>query len=217
VLDPFCGCGTAVHAAQKLGRRWIGIDVTYLAVGLIERRMRDAFPGIAIKVEGVPADVPSAADLAARDPYNFQWWAVHRIDALPVGGEKKKGMDRGIDGVIPFLEGKTDRRRVIVSVKGGNVAPAFVRDLKGTLEREGEPIGVLITLKPPTTEMKLEATTAGSWHSEFWHQDYPRIQILTVADLFNGKTVQMPPARIDAFAKAPVERGRDGRQADLAM
>ncbi|MHB8684143.1 MAG: DNA methyltransferase [Dehalococcoidia bacterium] len=143
VLDPFCGCGTAVHAAQKLGRRWIGIDITHLAINLIKRRMQDAFPGIAIKIEGEPADVPGAQDLAARDAYQFQWWALSKVDAIPAGGDRKKGMDRGIDGIIPFVEGSTGRRRVIVSVKSGNLTPAFVRDLKGVLEHEGEPIGVL--------------------------------------------------------------------------
>ncbi len=218
VLDPFCGCGTAVHAAQKLGRRWIGIDITYLAINLIERRMKDAFPGIAIRVEGVPVDLPSAQDLAARDAYQFQWWALSKVDAVPAGGDRKKGMDRGIDGIIPFVEQGTERRRVIVSVKSGNLTPAFVRDLKGVIEREGEPIGVLLTLKPPTREMRTEAVAAGSWHSEFWKKDYPRIQILTVADLFNGKAVQMPPARPgDTFARAPRERARGGTQAGLGL
>lgn len=148
VLDPFCGCGTAVHAAHKLGRRWIGIDITHLAINLIKRRMEDAFPAIKIRIEGEPADLPGAQDLAARDAYQFQWWALSNIDAIPAGGDRKKGADRGIDGIIPFIEGTTDRKRVIISVKSGNVNPGFVRDLKGVLDREGEPIGVLITLRP---------------------------------------------------------------------
>src|SRR3990172_4945689 len=119
VLDPFCGCGTAVHAAHKLGRRWIGIDVTYLAIGLIRRRMRDAFPDIEIEEIGAPVDLAGARALAAHDKYQFQWWALDRLGAQPVSG-KKKGADRGIDGVIPFFAGPAeDYMRVVVSVKGG--------------------------------------------------------------------------------------------------
>ncbi len=178
--------------------------------------MEDAFPGIKITVHGEPADLPAAARLAADDPYQFQWWALSKIGALPAGGDRKKGKDRGIDGVIPFVEGSTERRRVIVSVKGGNLTPAFVRDLKGVLDREREPIGVLLTVRQPTREMRTEAAAAGSWHSEFWKKHYPRVQILTVADIFNGRTVTMPP-QAEAFAKAPREAGRDGKQATLKI
>jgi len=219
VLDPFCGCGTAVHAAEKLGRKWIGIDITHLAIGLIRRRMEDAFPPLKgkIKVVGTPVDLPGAQELASRDPYQFQWWAVDRVDAQPVSGERKKGMDRGVDGVIPFLEGSVDRKRVIVSVKAGNLTPAFVRDLKGVLDREGEPIGVLLTLKEPTREMKTEAVAAGKYHSERWRRDYPRIQIITAADLLNGKKVDMPPQLSDTFAQAPRERTTEGKQPGLGL
>jgi DNA modification methylase len=150
VLDPFCGCGTAVHAAHKLGRRWIGIDITYLAIGLIRRRMQDAFPGIEIEEIGAPVDLAGARALAAHDKYQFQWWALDRLGAQPVSG-KKKGADRGIDGVIPFFAGpKEDYRRAIMSVKGGeHVNVAMVRDLIGVLDREGEPVGILLTLAPP--------------------------------------------------------------------
>jgi DNA modification methylase len=174
VLDPFCGCGTAVHAAQKLGRRWIGIDITYLAINLIERRMTDAFPGLTVEVEGAPKDLASARDLAQRDKYQFQWWALTRIDAQPVAG-KKKGSDKGIDGVIPFFSGpKEDYKRAIVSVKGGeHVGVAMVRDLKGVLEREKEPIAVLLTLAPPTKDMVVEAAAAGFYESEFWGRKFP--------------------------------------------
>ncbi|HLF71808.1 MAG TPA: DNA methyltransferase [Dehalococcoidia bacterium] len=203
VLDPFCGCGTAVHAAQKLGRKWIGIDITHLAIGLVRRRMEDAFAGLNIEVVGEPVDLSGAQELAANDPYQFQWWAIDRIDAQPVG-DKKKGMDRGIDGIIPFLESRTDRKRVIVSVKGGGISSKDMRDLIGVLEREGEPIGVLVTLRPPTREMQLEAVKAGHYESSLMGRKYPRIQILTIADILNGKKVEMPP-RIPIFAEPAVE------------
>jgi len=215
VLDPFCGCGTAVHAAQKLGRQWIGIDITHLAIGLVRRRMEDAFAGLNIEVVGEPVDLSGAQELAAHDPYQFQWWALDKISALPVG-DRRKGMDRGIDGIIPFLESRTDRKRVIVSVKGGGISSKDVRDLKGVLEREGEPIGVLVTLRAPSREMRLEAVATGAYESASWGRKYPRIQILTVADVLNGKKVEMPPPD-SPFARAERERDQEGEQGALTV
>ena len=213
VLDPFCGCGTAVHAAHKPGRRWIGIDITYLAIGLIRRRMEDAFPGIAINEVGVPADLPGAAALAAHDPYQFQFWAVDRLGAQPVSGEHRRGADRGIDGVIPFVEGATNLKRVIVSVKAGHIEPAYVQQLKGVIEGQGAPIGVLVTLREPTRAMRTEAVSAGSYHSDFWNRDYPRIQLITASELLAGKRVEMPP-QVSPFSQAAREAER-GEQTTL--
>ncbi len=213
VLDPFCGCGTAIHAAHKLDRRWLGIDVTHLAIGLVRRRMEDAFAGLKIEVVGEPVDQSGAQELARNDPFQFQWWAIDKIDAQPVG-DKRKGMDRGIDGIIPFIEGRTNRKRVIVSVKGGGISSRDIRDLKGVLEREDEPIGVLVTLRPPTREMTLEAVSAGHYESPFWNRKYPRLQILTVADILNGKKVEMPTRDL-IFAKPEREREQEGEQGTL--
>ncbi len=211
VLDPFCGCGTAVHAAQKLDRRWIGIDITTLAINLIERRMRDAFPGIEVKVIGEPVDLGGAKELAAHDKWQFQWWALAKIDAQPVAG-KKKGADKGIDGVIPFFaDPKEDYKRALVSVKGGeHVGVAAVRDLRGVLERENEPVGVVLTLTKPTREMVKEAAAAGFYHNDFWQKDYPRIQLLTIEEVLAGKRPDVP-AHQAPFAKAPREREQAGR------
>jgi site-specific DNA-methyltransferase (adenine-specific) len=123
-------------------------------------------------------------------------------------------MDRGIDGIIPFIEGRTDRKRVIVSVKSGGVSSKDVRDLKGVLDREGEPIGVLVTLRLPSREMTLEAVAAGSYESPTWGKKYARLQILTIADVLNGKRVEMPPAE-SVFARAERERSSEGEQATL--
>jgi site-specific DNA-methyltransferase (adenine-specific) len=213
VLDPFCGCGTAVHAAEKLERHWLGIDITFLAIGLIERRMRDAFPGIVIHEVGVPADLPGAAVLAAHDPYQFQFWAVDRLGAQPVSGEHRRGADRGIDGVIPFVEGATNLKRVIVSVKAGHIEPAYVQQLKGVIEGQGAPIGVLVTLREPTRAMRTEAISAGSYHSDFWNRDYPRIQLITASELLAGKRVEMPP-QVSPFSQAAREAER-GEQTTL--
>ncbi|MFN4058809.1 MAG: site-specific DNA-methyltransferase [Roseinatronobacter sp.] len=144
VLDPFCGCGTTVHAAQKLGRQWMGIDITHLAVGLIEKRLRDAFEGVQFTTYGVPQDIEAARDLAARGRsdkdyyFEFEKWALSLINAQP-GNFSKKGADRGIDGNIYF--GKTNR--ALVSVKAGdNVGVGMIRDLRGTIERERADIGI---------------------------------------------------------------------------
>ncbi len=189
VLDPFCGCGTTIHAAQKLGRRWIGIDVTHLAISLIERRLKDAFPGIAFNVHGTPQDLDGARDLARRDKYQFQWWAVSLIDAQPFGG-KKKGADGGIDGLIYFRSDAKTTERAIVSVKGGGVSVPMVRDLKGVLDREKAPIGVFLTLEPPTRPMEKEAASAGFY--TLGERQYPKLQIITIEQALHGTKPAIP-------------------------
>jgi site-specific DNA-methyltransferase (adenine-specific) len=196
VLDPFCGCGTTIHAAQKLGRAWIGIDITHLAISLIERRLKDAFPGVAFRVHGTPKDLESAVDLAARDKYQFQWWVVSLVDARPYGG-KKKGADGGIDGILFFRSDKDKTEKALVSVKGGgNVGVGMVRDLIAVVEREKAAVGVLITLALPTRVMESEAAAAGFFESPF--ESVPKIQIITLAELFHGIRPRIP--RIDAAA-----------------
>jgi site-specific DNA-methyltransferase (adenine-specific) len=191
VLDPFCGCGTAVHAAQKLGRQWIGIDVTHLAISLIEKRLKDAFPGIQFEVHGTPKDLASAQDLAERDKYQFQWWAVSMVDALPFGG-KKKGADGGIDGIIYFKPDGKRTEKALVSVKGGNnVSVNMIRDLHSAMEREKAPIGVFVTAAMPTRPMETEAAAVGRFEDE-WGRTYPRLQIITLAELFQGKKPDIP-------------------------
>lgn len=205
VLDPFCGCGTTIHAAQKLGRQWLGIDVTHLAISLIERRLKDAFPGIAFEVHGTPKDLDGARDLAQRDKYQFQWWALSLVEAQPYGG-KKKGADSGIDGLIYFRSDAKTTERAIVSVKGGeNVGVPMVRDLKGVLDREKAPIGVFLTLAPPTRPMEKEAASAGFY--TLGERQYPRVQIITVEQALNGAKPAIP--LIDAgaaFKRAARER-----------
>ena len=192
VLDPFCGCGTAVHAAQKLGRQWLGIDVTHLAISLIEKRMKDAVPGIAFHVEGRPQDLAAALDLAERDKYQFQWWAVSLVDALPFGG-KKKGADGGIDGLIYFKPDGKRTEKALVSVKGGkNVSVTMIRDLHSAMEREKAPMGVFLCAGEPTAPMRTEAAAVGLFESEATGKKYPRLQILSLADLFAGKRPDIP-------------------------
>ena len=205
VLDPFCGCGTTIHAAQKLKRNWIGIDITHLAISLIEKRLKDAFPGIAFEVHGTPKDIEGARALSDQDKYQFQWWAVSLINAVPYGG-KKKGADSGIDGFVYFKpDGKTTEKAV-VSVKGGeNVSVAMIRDMGHVVDREKAKIGIFITLAEATGPMKTEAVKAGFYETPH-HGKVPKLQIFTIADLFAGKKPNIPFVDVTSFKAAPREK-----------
>jgi site-specific DNA-methyltransferase (adenine-specific) len=203
VLDPFCGCGTTVHAAQKLNRRWIGIDITHLAIALIERRLREAFPGIVYDVHGVPKDEAGARDLAERDKHQFQMWITATIGVQPYKGGKK-GMDRGIDGYLHFRDADKKPQFAIVSVKGGeHINSAMIRDLKGTMEREKAALGLFLTLNAPTREMEREAASAGLY--ETGGMKVPRLQILTAAQILDNRRPQVPFGFTEGFRKAARE------------
>src|SRR5258708_25368493 len=220
VLDPFCGCGTAIAAAQKLGRKWIGIDITHLSIALQKYRMEAMFPGIKFKVVGEPKDIGAARQLATEDRYQFQWWALSLIRARPLGGqegsrEAKKGTDKGIEGVITFIDHNTDKaKRVLVQVKSGHVNSSYIRDLVGTVQREQAAIGVLITLEEPSRDMVTEALKAGFYHSSGWNKDFPRIQIFTIAELLHGAEIKMPP-QFGTFKQAQRVQQSDHEQAEL--
>jgi hypothetical protein len=207
ILDPFCGCGTAVHAAQKLGRQWIGIDITHLAISLIEKRLKDAFAGINFEVHGTPKDLGGARDLFSRDPYQFQWWATSLVDAVPFGG-KKKGADTGIDGILYFKpDGKTTEKGIVSVKGGGNVDVKMIRELGKVVDREKAKIGVLVALARPTKPMVQEAAGEGLYITDYGK--FPKVQILTIEDLFAGKKVDMPWADPTAFKKASKEAPPD--------
>lgn len=203
ILDPFCGCGTTIHASQKLNRQWIGIDITNLAISLIEKRLIDAFPGIKFEVHGTPKDVEGARALAAKDKYQFQWWAVSLVKAVPYGG-KKKGADSGIDGFIYFKTDAKTTEKAIVSVKGGeNVSVAMVRDLAHVVKREKAEMGLFITLAEPTKPMLTEAVKEGFYETVFGK--FPRLQIATIDQLLKGDLPKFPPSDQTAFRKAAKE------------
>lgn len=190
VLDPFCGCGTTIHAAEKLGRRWIGIDITHLSISLIEKRIRDAFPTICYEKHGTPKDLEGARALSLHDKYQFQWWALSMIDAAPYKG-KKKGADGGVDGLIYFKGENGATEKAIVSVKGGdNVSVTMIRDLGHVVESNNAKVGLFITLSNPTAPMKVEAVKAGFYEANGFK--VPKLQILTIEELFTGKKPQIP-------------------------
>ncbi len=205
VLDPFCGCGTAISVAHRLNRNWIGIDITHLAIGLIKSRLRDAFGEEVAKtytVIGEPTSLPDAAELAKEDPYQFQWWALGLVGARRV--DQRKGADQGIDGRLLFHDdvatGKT--KQIILSVKAGHVNVSQLRDLRGVIDREKAEIGVLLCLEDVTKPMRTEAASAGFYKSPWGN--HPRLQILTIAELFEGRGINYPhPAGNLTFKRAP--------------
>ena len=231
VLDPFCGCGTAIAAAHKLARKWIGIDITHLSIALQKYRLQDMFElksGEDYKVIGEPTTEHGARELAQDSDnegrYQFEWWALSLVGAKPVGGQAgsrkgTKGSDRGIDGIINFFEqdekGKSKARKVVVQVKSGGVKAGDLRDLKGTVERENTAIGVFITLELPTQAMLKEALAAGYYESDFWNKSCRKLQILSIRDLLDGDGVDMPPQH-GTFQRAARQRAGDGAaQRDL--
>lgn len=201
VLDPFCGCGTAVVAAEKLRRKWIGIDITHLGISTMKSRLKNSFPNIQFNVVGEPTDVGAAQQLADEDRYQFQWWALSLIQgAMPIGGQEgnregKKGADRGIDGVLNFFDDSSNKlKRALIQVKSGHVNSSMIRDLVGTVQREKATMGVFITLEPSTKDMMTEALSAGLYKSLGWKKLYPVIQIYTIDELLNGAEISMPPS-----------------------
>lgn len=213
VLDPFCGCGTALHAAAKLDRKWIGIDVTHLAIGLIKDRLLRAFPLIKFRIVGVPKDLGGAQALAAQDKYEFQKWAIYEINGH-LYKDGKKGGDGGVDGFVFFKPDGKKTEKAIISVKGGDiVTPAMVKDLIVTVERQGAKIGIFLTLTPPTKGMVAEAAAAGFYKTEYG--SYQKIQIITIQDLFDGKKPHMPWIDESVFKRAKREKTEFQKDLDL--
>jgi site-specific DNA-methyltransferase (adenine-specific) len=218
VLDPFCGCGTAIAVAQRLNRQWIGIDITHLAIGLIKSRLRDAFGdeiSKTYKVIGEPVSEQDAMELAKEDPFQFQWWALGLVGARRT--EQRKGADQGIDGRLYFHDegdsGKT--KQIILSVKSGHVSVRDVRDLRGVIEREKAEIGVLISLADVTKPMTTEAASAGFYKSVSWQKNYPRLQILTIAELLSGGGIAYPHVSNVTFKRAPKAPTPEAEQLSL--
>ena len=217
VLDPFCGCGTAVAAAEKLNRNWIGIDITHLAVTLMKNRLKTMFdiaPGPDYVVIGEPTDVGGARALAEQDRFQFQYWATSLLEAYPQ--EKgKRGADRGIDGLVYFIDGPQRKaQKAVIQVKSGGVKSGDIRDLKGVVERENAALGLFITLEEPTSEMNIEAVTSGFYHSDIWDKDFPKLQIRTIQQLLAGDQFEIP-ARPPMYQAAQRVRQPEGEQGKL--
>jgi len=193
VLDPFCGCGTAVVAAEKLGRKWIGIDITHLAIALIKKRLADHFPDIKFEVIGEPKSADDAARLFEQSPFQFESWAVSLIGGQPY--KSKGGGDRGVDGLLYFEDAASEFHRIIIEVKGGGYHPKDMRALKQVMQREEAPLGILIALHPPSRGMMSEAAAMGKWKMPGVDLEYPVMQIITIQELFDGRKLDLPNIR----------------------
>jgi site-specific DNA-methyltransferase (adenine-specific) len=215
ILDSFCGCGTAIIAAEKLHRHWLGIDITYLAVNLVKGRLRDTFPTAIFQVEGEPRDLGAARALAqdsnnnANRRYQFQWWALSLIDAKPVGAttirprEGKKGADAGVDGWLRFMDTSEGHyEKIVVQVKSGHVGVKDVRELRDVVTMQNAALGIFLTLEEPTSEMLKEVKATDPFVSPLWKHEYPKIQILTIERLLKGERPKTPPT-ISQFQESP--------------
>ena len=217
VLDPFCGCGTAVAAAQKLNRQWLGIDITHLAVALMKSRLKTMFDldaGADYQLVGEPQDVGGARALFEQDPFQFQFWAVSLLEAQPQD-QQKRGADRGIDGIFYFIDGpRRTPQKVVVQVKGGGTQARDIRDLKGVVEREKAALGLFISLQEPTRPMREEEASGGFYHSDLWQRDFAKIQLRTIGQLLSGQPFDLPP-RQPAYQPATRHRPTEGQQPGL--
>ena len=210
-------------AAEELGRKWIGIDITHLAISLMKNRLHDTFgPQLSeYQVVGSPQDIESARSLAAESAhegrYQFEWWALGLVDARPAN-DKRRGADAGVDGYINFFDDTSGKpKRIIAQVKSGHVNRGMIATLKGDMEREKAEVGIFITLQPPTEPMRQEALSAGIYTPEhFPDQQHPRVQILTIEELLAGAAVSYPRGGAPAtFRQAPRRRRSQGQQSNL--
>lgn len=190
IMDPFCGCGTAIAAAEKLGRRWIGIDVTHLAISLIKKRVTDHFPDAKFQVVGEPRSLDDAQALFKQSAFQFESWAVSLIGGQPF--KSTGGGDTGMDGFLYFQDFDGNYHRIIIEVKGGGYQPKDVRSLAHVLGREESPMGILIALEPPTKGMLSAAAELGKWSMPGSRKSYPVLQIMTIQDFFDGKKPELP-------------------------
>ena len=221
VLDPFCGCGTAVAVAERLGRLWVGIDVTHLAISLMKSRLSGTFGSqlSAYDVVGVPQDIESARALATESEhdgrYQFEYWGLGLVEARP-GNNRRKGADAGVDGYINFFDDDSGKAKTtLVQVKSGHVQRNVIATLKGDMEREKAELGLLVTLEPPTRPMLQEAMSAGVYVPErFPDRQFQRVQIATIEDLLNGAGPDLPRlglADAPTFRRAARRRRSEGK------
>jgi site-specific DNA-methyltransferase (adenine-specific) len=195
VLDPFCGCGTTVIESEKMGRKWIGIDITPLAVNLIEKRLNDMFVNAKYTVNGIPKDLAGAKKLveSPKGRFLFEQWFVTSLGGQPY--KSKGGSDHGIDGFMYFIDTDGKNQKIVISVKSGKIVPSFVRDLAGVVSREKAAIGLLLTLAEPTKNLTSEAASLGLFKMKNTETSYPKIQIFSVTDFFNGRKPVIPDVR----------------------
>ena len=219
ILDPFCGCGTAVHVAESLNRRWIGMDITHLAISLIRHRLQFAFDKrlSPYEVKGDPKDLQGAIALANLDRYDFEWWAMGLVGARHAR-DRKKGADGGIDGRLPFIiDHQGTVIEAVVQVKSGHVSRNQIGDLNNCRIREKAELALFLTLEEPTEPMRREAASAGFYSAPWEGTSVPRIQILTIDELLRGHEPKLPRRAVTQTYKRPprAEKGKPPEQGRL--
>ena len=210
VLDAYCGCGTTIVCAEQLQRNWIGIDITYQSISLILRRLEDGLGKETlanITLNGIPKDMESARALALKQDdrvrKEFEKWAVLTYTNNRAIINDKKGGDQGIDGTAFFLTGKDENAKIVFQVKSGNVGRGDVSKLNNDRQREGAELAVFLTLQPPTQGMRGEASAAGIYeHSLMNNRSYPRIQIVTIAEIVEQHKRLDIPMGLEVLKKA---------------
>lgn len=193
ILDPFCGCGTTVSVAELLDRKWIGIDITTLAINLIKFRLENQFhfstKGIKINLDGIPKDLGGAKELALKNRFEFQYWALSLVNAIP---SRKKTADEGIDGIVMIKTSEKEFEKILVQVKSGGVQRKDISALNGDMKREKAIGGVFMTLEEPTKPMKAEASKEGFFKIGVMNEEYPKIQVITIKELLEHKRLNLP-------------------------
>ncbi len=208
VLDPFCGCGTTLIAAERLKRSWIGIDIEPMALKVLHSRFNRADFDTQIEVLGLPSTNPFDDDawkaLAESDPYKFERAVISQIDNC-IPWRDRQADDKGIEGVMRFPVGGGETRHTILNVKGGrSITPAIIRDLTKTIEREahnGVLAGVLVCAYEPTPMMVEAARLAGEFQA--LGQTYPRISIITTQQLFSFQINHQTAPSLPLLTTAP--------------
>jgi len=223
VLDPFCGCGTTVAVAEQLKRRWIGIDITYLAIALIQTRLKDSLQEelSPYDVIGEPKDLSSAKALAEETDKlrsQFEYWALGKVGAYPAQ-DKKKGADSGVDGIIKFFDDNSGNpKKIVIQVKSGKPQLKDIRDFIHVVDREKAVIGAFITLQLPTDPMRIEAVKEGFYIPEHFPQEKsPKIQILTIEDILRGSSIQYPKQADATFRQAERKYKESGPKQDRLL
>jgi site-specific DNA-methyltransferase (adenine-specific) len=217
VLDAFCGCGTTVAVAQRLGRKWIGIDISYHSISLIEKRLTESYGDDimdSVTTGGIPRDMEAATALANKKDdrlrKEFEKWAVLTYSGNRAIINDKKGKDYGIDGSMPIPESNGGFKDVLFSVKSGKVSASMIRDFRGVIERENAAAGYFITLKTPTKDMTREAAAAGVYRSDYLPQPIDKLKIVMIEDVMKGERLRLP-RMAEVIKKAKVAEKQDGQ------